>query len=849
MELNPSRKVIIYLLFALSGFCALVYEVLWTKYLALAFGTTMPAISIVAATFMGGLALGSFLVGRRADEESNLLRLYAWLEIIIALCAAASPIGLDLLTVTHTAAERLLPTHPLISHFIHFAFGAVLLIPPTVCMGGTFPLMCRFFARRKSGGQIGRLYAFNTFGATLGAFSAGYLLIPNMGLTATLYLAVAGNLMIAAAAWKFSTVPGLSGGRDISAATRPLQPVRAREHLVPLAAIAMIGFLSLAYEILWTRVLLLFLGNTTFAFSMILSVFLVGLAIGGAIYARKVRPDLDEAKVLIQLTLLMAIAVLVTVPFYDRLAEAFLLIHKISGEAWWLLTTLSFLLVFAVIGLPTIVSGSLLPATVALLDPGRIRTGQGVGLVVLANTAGAMFGSLIAGFAMVPLFGTQNSFLVLIALNLLVAIALTLRLRPQGWLRLAVPVAAVAGLAALPLISKWDQTLMNSGVYIYAPKYLQMGGLKETLERERILEVIEGEETTVAVHENLDGSMRFFSVNGKTDGGNGSDLATQLLVGHIPMLLHPRPDDVLVIGLGTGITLKGLTAYGSQQIDCVEISPEVVRAAAYFQADNGSALADPRINLLVEDGRNLLLTHPKTYDVIISEPSNPWQSGNANLFTADFYQLASDRLRPEGLFAQWIGLYDITPANLRIAINTLLSVFPEAMAFRAGSDLILIGAQKELKLDYRNIRQRLNNSIIGQTLATIGINNPGNLMASNYLFSEKSLRELAGGTRLNTDSWPVLEFSGHHLLGEKVLGAFMRDNQALLSAAAERVELPLTNLGANDNEIARALHEIADAYQKAGRTRASNSIRRTASELEASNSRPVEPSALRQGPT
>jgi spermidine synthase len=831
MELSSSRKLTIYLLFALSGGCALVYEVLWTKYLALTFGTTMPAVSIVAATFMGGLALGSYLVGRRADEERNLLRLYAWLEVAIAGCAAASPFGVELVTVAHTAVERLLPTHPLVSHVIHLAFGAVLLIPPTVCMGGTFPLMCRFFARRKSGGQIGRLYAFNTLGAFLGTFSAGYLLIPNLGLTSTLYLAVAGNLAIAAVAWHFSRDTQLSGGHDVSAATRPLQPVRAREQWLPLLAIALIGFFSLAYEILWTRVLLLFLGNTTYAFSMILSAFLVGLAIGGAVYARMARPELDERRVLIQLTLLMALAVLVTVPFYDRLAELFLVAHRISGEAWWLLTALSFLLVFAVVGLPTILSGALLPATVALVDPGRARTGQGVGLVVLANTVGAMLGALVAGFAMVPLFGTQVSFLVLVACNLLLALLLAVRLKPAGWLRPAVSLAAATGVAGLFFLPAWDQALMNSGVYIYAPKYLQMGGLRETLARERLLAVIEGEETTVAVHESLDGSLRFFSVNGKTDGGNGADMATQLLVGHIPMLLHPRPDDVLVIGLGTGISLKGLPAHGSRRIDCVEISPEVVEAAAYFSADNGNALADPRINLLVEDGRNLLLTHPQSYDVIISEPSNPWQSGNANLFTADFYRLAARRLNPGGLFTQWIGLYDITPDNLRIAINTLLSVFPEAMAFRAGSDLILVGAKRDLHLDFRNASERLAIPAVREVLAPLGITTPGCLLARHYLSSEIALRELAGKTRLNTDNRPILEFSGHHLLGEKILGAFERENQALLTAAAERVTLPLANLGDTDREIASALHEIADAYERAGRTRAAQSIRHKTLEL------------------
>lgn len=833
MPLTPVGKRLLYLLFFLSGFCALVYEILWTKQLSLTFGTTMPAVSIVAATFMGGLALGSFLIGRYADQETNLLRLYAGLEVGIALCAAVSPLGLELVTTFHTAIEGFFPTHPFFVHATHFAVGAVLLLPPTLCMGGTFPLMCRFFARKKSGGQIGRLYAFNTLGATCGAFSAGYLLLPQWGLIITLYLAVFGNLAIAAGAYLLSRQPQPVEVRDVSAATRPLQPMQAREHWLPLLAIGIIGFLSLAYEILWTRVLLLFLGNTTYAFALMLSAFLVGIALGGAIYARKVRPDMDERKVLIQLSLLMAISVLVTVPFYDRLAELFLAAHQISGENWWSLTAISFTLVFAIIALPTIVSGSLLPATVAFIDPGRKRTGQGVGLVVLANTLGATLGSLVAGFALVPLFGSQNSFLLLVGLNLLLVLALTLHFRPSGWLRPAAPLAVVAGLLAIFFIPPWDQSLMNSGVYIYAPKYLQMGGLRQTLEREKIVAVIEGAETTVAVHESLDGAQRFFTVNGKTDGGNGRDMSTQLLVGHIPLLLHPQPDDVLVIGLGTGITLKGLSAHGSTQIDCVEISPEVVTASGYFNADNGNALADPRIKLLVEDGRNLLLTHSKPYDVIISEPSNPWQAGNANLFTVDFYRLAAARLKPGGFFTQWVGLYDITPDNLRIVVKTFLDVFPRVMVYRAGTDLILIGSDQEIDIDYRQVQQRFAMPIIRATLAPLELTTPGCLIARHYLYNEEPLLQLAGTSPLNTDDWPILEFSARYNLGEKTLGQFQSDNLALLNTTSITINLPLTNLGRNRNEIARALHDISSAYQRAGRPREAGTLKARALEYEA----------------
>ncbi len=831
MELKPSSKWQLYTLFALSGFCALVYEVLWTKYLSLIFGTTMPAVSIVAATFMGGLALGSFLIGRLADREANLLRLYAFLEFGIAIFALLSRPGLNLVEGLYATIINLFPDLPLLTHALHFGIGAALLIPPTLCMGGTFPLMCRFFARKKSGGQIGRLYAMNTFGATLGAFGSGYVLIPSIGLSSTLYLAVICNILIAVVSLMMSKKMGQARHSDASASNREQQPLEAKQHLFPLTFIGLIGFCSLAYEILWTRVLLLFLGNTTYAFSLILTAFLIGIAAGGAVYARKVHKELNEKTVITQLTLLMGLSVAFTLPLYDRLPHIFLQIHALVDDRWWLLSLTSLLVTLAIIGLPALLSGSLLPATVALIDPGRLRTGEGVGLVVLFNTVGAVLGSLVAGFALVPLAGVQGSFRLLCLLNLLLGLALLIRYRP-GMTRRRISLALCSiGIFALFYAPPWNQELMNSGVYIYAQKYLQMGGLEKILENERLIEVFEGRDATVALHESTDGQFRFFSVNGKTDGGNAIDMGTQLLVGHLPMLLHPNPKHSLVIGLGTGITLRGLSGYPVETIDCVEISPEVVEASHYFREENGNALNDPKIRLAIEDGRNLLQTRDTHYDVIISEPSNPWQAGNSNLFTAEFYRLARKRLNPQGLFCQWVGLYDITSDNLRTAANTFLSVFPHAMVFRAGSDLILVGGEDPLTFDFTQVKERMQRPVVREALKLAQIHCPSDLLARYYLYNEEPLRQIARGAPLNTDDLPRLEFSARFNLGEKTLGALQSANVAMLTEISDKVSLPVVNLGENNREISQSLQILSQGYARAGRDNVSDYLRKTALNL------------------
>lgn len=813
MSLTRGQGLLFNAIFLLSGFCALVYEVLWTKCLSLTFGTTILAASIVAATFMAGLAIGSYALGRYSDRDVNLLRIYALLEVGIAVSALLFAPTLSIVEQVYVKLGHAYPDWPGLLSGLNFFFSAILLLPPTIFMGGTFPLICRFYARRKSGGQIGRLYALNTAGATIGAFAAGFLLIPTFGLSATGYFAVALNLFIAVVAFRLSQ--DSRQGLVMPAGAPFLQPLR---HHTILISVGFIGFFSLAYEILWTRVFLLFLGNTSYAFALMLSAYLVGIAFGGALYAKLAHPGMDEKKIFVYLTTLMGVVILVTVPFYDRLPKVFLVAHELAGNHWWLLTLLSFLIVFATMAVPTILSGALLPAAVAILDPGRTHTGEGVGLVVLHNTVGAVFGSLIAGFVLIPSFGTLDSFRLLAIINIALAVNLLLsfgRLRKSG---VAIFALVAVGAVFVYIPVHWDQKLMNSGVYCYATKYLRMGGLDEVLKQESILDVVEGTDTTVAVHESNNGSFRFFTVNGKTDGGTGQDMSTQTLVGQLPLLLHPQPQEVLVIGLGTGITLRGMSSHPTEKIDCVEVSPGVVEASAYFVEANGRALEDPKINLIVRDGRNLLMSHPQRYDVIVSEPSNPWQTGNANLFTADFYQLAVERLKPGGIFCQWVGLYDITTENLQLLTRTFLQYFPKVMAFKAGSDMVLVGAQHELVLDYQQLRQRMNNPEIRSVLAPLGVTSPGDLVAGHYLFSDEALRNFSGPGVHNTDDNSILEYSARYNLGEKTLGEHQQQNVAALLKAQKKVMIPLVNLGASQSDVARVFRELAKGYEKNGRS-------------------------------
>ncbi len=431
MEIISKHKQLIYTIFAAYGCTSLIYEILWTKYLSLTFGNTMIAVSVVAATFMAGLAMGSFLLGRYVDREANLLKVYCILEFGIALAALLFVPALGVVEHLYVYWTQKLPDLPWLVTTINILFSSLLLLPPTICMGGTLPLICRFFARRKSGAQIGRLYVLNTLGATFGAFAAGYWLIPTFGLSRTGALAIGSNIAVAVIALYLTKRYGAidaDGLQQRSVKKVKLDTVGYRPILL---AIGMIGFFGLAYEILWTRILLLFLGNTSYAFSLMLSTYLVGIALGGVLYARLDHSGMDEKKLFLTLSALMGIAILASAPHYDKLAYLFQFAHEISGERWWLPSLLSFLIVFAVTALPTILSGALLPAAVAIIDPGKAHTGEGVGLVVLHNTIGAVLGSLLAGIVLIPTIGLLNSFRGLAIGNLLLVLVLAFHYRKK----------------------------------------------------------------------------------------------------------------------------------------------------------------------------------------------------------------------------------------------------------------------------------------------------------------------------------------------------------------------------------------------------------------------------------
>lgn len=810
MQSKRSTRIIIYVLFALSGFSALVYEILWTKHLILAFGATMPAVSMVAATFMTGLALGGVLFGRLADRSRNLFRLYALLEFGIIISALCFPFALHWVEHAYLPLNQLFPESPLLINFFRQLFAALLLLPPTVCMGGTLPVVCRLFVGPRFSAPVGRLYATNTIGAVAGCLGSAFLLIPSLGLAATGYFAMALNLIIGLGFLWLSKHP--EGVQDLAVADSPApSSCSSSECRCLLLCVTFLGALGLGYEILWTRVFLLFLGNTTFAFAIILGIYLAGLSLGGALYARWLSRHRNRHRLFQQLMTLSGLFILATAPFYDKLAYLFQHAHEQASGNWGMLSLLNIGIVAIVTLVPTTLSGALLPAAVGLYSRDLEHAGESVGLVILCNTLGAVAGSLLAGFVLIPWFGLLGSFRLLAALNLLLAFAYLLRfnrqLQPLGKL---IPALAAGVILALAPIS-WNQLLMNSAVYYYAPAIAKVGGLDIYLADTSLVDIEEGIETTVTVKD-FQQRIRFFSVNGKTDGSTGRDMSTQVLVGQLPMLLKNSPEKALVIGLGTGVTLREVVSHPSAQIDCIEISPEVVRVAPQFSAVNGQAWKHPRTNLVIQDARQWLLTRDKGYDVIISEPSNPWQTGNANLFTSDFYQIAAQRLNPAGVFCQWLPLYDLSSEQLRIAIRTFIRTFPETTSFINGTDFILLGSKVPQAFDLKRLKAAMASPQIVGRLAQFEFGSPGSLLASSYFSGRSFLENFSAGAALNTDNHPRLEYSPQ--MGYSTFS--INFDQLIKGRQQYGPQLPpLTNFGDTPEEVMRSMRALAKDFFRA----------------------------------
>lgn len=756
---------VLLLIFFLSGAAGLIYEVVWTRWLTLVFGTTVYAYSVVLSAFMAGLALGSLGWGRWADRHRQPLKAYAALELGIAVFALLLPgliRGLEsvYLAVYHPLSDRL-PSlvqggSSLLSLF-RFAVAFLVLLVPTTLMGGTLPVMTKVLARREDiiGATAGRLYFANTLGAVLGAFSSGYLLIQLLGVQATSHVAVLFNLLAAGGAFVIARrYPSLAVPSQAEAAepapavpAPTVSPADRYRWIAPVYALS--GFTALAYEVLWTRILSLYLGNTTYAFSIMLSTFLCGIALGSAMASRAAdrlkEPALRFALLEILIGLLAACS-LALVPSYDLLFEGVQLQLNLSGWSRELGKGVffSFLLMF----IPTVLFGATFPLAARIYTRRLSVLGRDLGNIYAANTFGAIFGSLGAGFVLIPLLGIQKSVIALALLNLALGLFVLFRLPAQRFLRKAFLTGAALLLLALAV----------SQVALDRPLVLSVSGIYR--EGDRMLFYEDEPDSTVVVLEGHDGVRRLYSNRNVAAEDSRWDLPSHKLIAHIPLLLHPEPRETLVIGFGMGCTSDSITRYGAH-VDAVEISRGVIEANRFFTHANHHVLDGTGVTLYLNDGRNFVLSAQKKYDMICSGIIHPIVStGSAHFYSTDFYRLCTRILSPQGVMSQWVPLHGLAPEDFLIIVRSFLEVFPHTTLWSKCTNnfILLVGTVEPVEIDFAEFCRRIAQPRIAADLAEFDMNDPYALL-DTFTMDEATVAEYVGPGQVHTDDRPYVEFS------------------------------------------------------------------------------------------
>jgi spermidine synthase len=788
---NGTRTLVL-TCFILSGISGLIYEILWTRMLVAIIGAAPFSISIILTVFMGGLGLGSYLAGRyidRVESAPTLIKLYGILELIVGVYAGLVPVLLTAFTPLQAFIYNTLYADFWTYHLLTFLLCTVILAAPVVCMGATLPVLCRFYVDRMAsvGAHAGRLYGLNTVGAAAGSLLCGFWLIQQWGIPGTLAFAVAINSAIGLAClWVGSRVRNAPKGRRPKAG-RPRQagiseesPESAFKPSAALVVFAVSGFCAMACEVLWTRLLALIVGPTTYSFTIVLVTFIAGLALGSIIFGRLADRVRDGLRLLLAT---QAAAALLVLGVSQLLGDSQLFFAKLIftfKDHFGLLNLLKAGALCMFMILPTLCFGASFPVVSKIYTRSITRVGRSIGFAYAVNTVGSLLGPFVAGFVLLPLLGNEASLKVVAGLQLAVSVAIAALMfcRETGDRRQLglMAATAVAGLLLCLYFPSWNHRQLSIGKYNdfeeIRPLLSRTGWLEALFQGSREMEKVDKGEllyygdgiggfTSVVKYTDALGNTNLAMANsGKTDASSRQDMETQTLLAHFPMLCHPNPQSVMVIGLASGITAGEVLLYPVAGLDVLEINPQVVEANRFFNPWNNHVLADHRTRLILQDARAHLQLTRQAYDVIISEPSNPWMEGLAALFTRDFFLLARERLRDGGIFAQWVHAYQMDWDAFALIGRSFAEVFPDSLLVmmslaRPEGDYMLVGFKG-------GGRRGLPGAQPFQPRSTnVVLNHPQVL---NRLVVSENLPALFGPGDVHSDRYPRLEFAAPRLM-------------------------------------------------------------------------------------
>jgi spermidine synthase len=805
--LSPYR--ILCVLFFASGACALVYEHLYQKLLGRTLGTSAAGTAAVLAAYMGGLGAGALLGARLARRTSRLWLAYAFVEAAAAAAALLVPHLLGGVTSLYVAlAAGRAGTTLVITRFI---IAALVTVFPAVVAGMTFPLGARILegepessrpspspdgARKgeQTGRRLAALYAWNTLGAALGVLVSTYVLVPTLGTTRTLLAAAGTNLLIAGLS---ATLSQLDHHRKPEPEPEP-EPEPSPSPVLPvpitLLGAFLSGLLGLALEVVWFRLLAVVIGASVFAFGLMLFSFLVGTGIGGALSSRG-RLGRSGPGALVFLQLLATLTILVTLPLWDHIPTVFVVAGRLQpsfelGELIRLACALALLLP------PTIILGAAFPLLFRL---GRHGDAAGrVARLYAVDTLGAVAGALGASFLLLPLLGARGSLVLLALISALLAAIYVrpARLAPRAR-TLAMVAVAVAPFFALAM-PRWDFARLNSGANAYFAE-----GFRDY---DQLLYAREDAATGLVTVVEKSGT-RTLLTNGKFEGNDSFEVRDNYLFSLLPLLFVHHFGDAMNIGVGTGATLRVMAAFPFRHLEAVDLSSAVLHAArTWFGKVNGGSLADPRVEVIVEDGRNRLLSTRRRYDLISIELSSIWIGGTGELYNREFYRLARDRLADGGVLQQWLQIHHISRRDLVTVIATMRSVFPHVTFWVSGHQGVVIASPKPLAADPASLARLPAELVSGSgllaPLSALGHLYLGTADVDRLVADTAAALALPAAELVSSDDHPRLEYSTPR--GNMLPRAFA-DNMALIRRyAMTRLQDVLPGVSGPSLDVAHA---------------------------------------------
>lgn len=809
---QPSRLV--YLYFFISGITALVYEIIWTRQLTLVFGHTVYSVSIVLAAFMAGLGFGSYVWGHIIDraaadrEKTSPLLVYGRIEILICASSAVLSLIFSEFDVVYAWMHRWLPESPMLFNTLKAVLAFLLMFIPATFMGATLPIISKYYVTDNSrlGTQIGYLYSINTLGAAVGCLLTGFIFISTFGVLQTALLASCTNLIIGIGCIRIyqEEHPGEKTPWRLPRMEWPSVTLSGEQKLW-LAVSFVCGFTALAYEVLWTRLLVFSIASTVYSFSLMLAVFLLGICLGSLIVVPLMARATSLRTVLIALQAGIGVYVLFTLFSMDSLLSA-------PWNSYNLMKPFNTFLHYfkdsaALMLLPALLFGMNFPVLIKLAAGGHEHVGRGTGQIYSANTLGAILGSLVAGFVLLPWLGTETSLAAVATLNLLM-----------------VPLLFGTGNYSIPALRKGVAAVMVVGVLglnaLLPGNLLDRFFMRDSVGQRASSDLLyfeEGLTDTVAVFKDaygvLDPNAKRLITNGiSMSSANMIASRYMKLLAHVPILLSENPENVMVICFGTGQT-TGAAGIHSRvgQVDSLELSPSVLNAAPSFKTENHDVVNNPKVNFVVQDGRNFLLTTQKQYDVITGEPPPPRTAFTVNLYTQDFYRSVRNRLKPGGIMAQWIPLHSQSAEEVDMHFKTFLSVFPHAIAWMSvANEIMIIGSDQPITIDFKKLKQRMAEPMVAQALQDIYIPDAHSLL-SNIWFLEKEMLGLSAGRSLITDNRPRIEF---YLNYGKVIGREGLERLVFNRTPLAEVRLRISGMEYEDKKRFKQQYQAMDLYQR-----------------------------------